>query len=60
MDYNPPGSSVHGILWERKLEWVAIPFSRRSSQPKDWNQLSQIADGFFIVWATGGFVILLK
>ena len=29
----PPGSSVHGILQERKLEWVAIPFSRGSSDP---------------------------
>ena len=31
MDYSPPGSSVHGILQARILEWVAIPFSRRSS-----------------------------
>ena len=33
MDYNPPGSSVHGILQARLLEWVAIPFSRGSSPP---------------------------
>ena len=32
----PPGSSVHGILQARILEWVAIPFSRGSSQPEDW------------------------
>ena len=31
MDYSPPGSSVHGILWPRTLEWVAISFSRGSS-----------------------------
>ena len=31
MDCSPPGSSVHGILWARRLEWVAIPFSRGSS-----------------------------
>ena len=31
MDYSPPGSSVHGILLARILEWVAIPFSRRAS-----------------------------
>ena len=31
--YSPPGSSVHGILQARILEWVAIPFSRGSSQP---------------------------
>ena len=35
MDCGPPGSSVHGILQERILEWVTIPFSRGSSQPKD-------------------------
>ena len=35
MDYSPPGSSVHRILQGRKLEWVAIPFSRGSSQPRD-------------------------
>ena len=33
MDCRPPGSSVHGILQARILEWVAIPFSRGSSQP---------------------------
>ena len=31
MDYGPPGSSLHGILQGRILEWVAIPFSRESS-----------------------------
>ena len=35
MDCNRPGSSVHGILQARILEWVAMPFSRGSSQPKD-------------------------
>ena len=35
MDYSPLGSSVHGILQARILEWVAIPFSRGSSQPRD-------------------------
>ena len=37
MDCSPPGSSVHGISHARILEWVAIPFFRRSSQPRDWN-----------------------
>ena len=32
---SPPGSSVHGILQARILEWVAVPSSRRSSQPRD-------------------------
>ena len=35
MDCSPPDSSVHGILQARILEWVAIPFSRGSSQPRD-------------------------
>ena len=35
MGYNPAGSSVHGILQARILEWVAILFSRGSSQPRD-------------------------
>ena len=36
MDCSPPGSSVHGILQARILEWVAMPFSRGSSWPRDW------------------------
>ena len=40
MDCSPPGSSVHGILQARTLEWVAIPFSRGSSQPRDRTQIS--------------------
>ena len=39
IDYNPPGSSVHGILQARILEWVAISFSRGSSWPSDWTCL---------------------
>ena len=38
MDYSPPGFSVHGILQARILEWVAVPFSRGSSQPRDQTQ----------------------
>ena len=52
MDYILTGSSVHGILQARILEWVAIPFSRGSSQPRDWTQVSCIAGRFFTVWAT--------
>ena len=52
MDCNPPGSSVHGILQARTLEWVAMPSSRGSSQPKNWTQISHIAGGFFTIWAT--------
>ena len=46
MDCSLPGSSVHGILQARILEWVAIPFSRRSSQPRDGTQVSHIAVDF--------------
>ena len=41
--YSPPGSSVHGILQARILEWVAISVSRGSSQPRDRTQVSHIA-----------------
>ena len=40
MDCSPSGSSVHGILQARILEWVAIPFSGESSQPRDWAHIS--------------------
>ena len=42
----------HRILQARILEWVAFPFSRRSSQPRDRTQVSCIAGGFFTSWAT--------
>ena len=44
LDCNPPGSSVHGILQARRLEWVAIPFSRGSSQPRDRISVSRIVE----------------
>ena len=40
---SPPGSSVHGILQARILEWVAISSSRGSSQPRDWTQVSCVS-----------------
>jgi len=43
MDYRLPVSSVHGILQARILEWVAIPFSRGSSPPRDQTQVFCIA-----------------
>ena len=49
---SPPGSSVHGILQARILEWVAISFSRGSSQTRDWTQVSRIAGRRFNLWAT--------
>ena len=53
-----PGTAVRqaplpmGILQARMLEWVAMSFSRGSSQPRDWTQVSSIAGGFFTIWAT--------
>ena len=44
---DPMNCVVHGILQARILEWVAFPFSRGSSQPKDQTQVSRIAGGFF-------------
>ena len=46
MDY-----TVHGILPDRVLEWVAVTFSRGSSQPRDQTQVSLIAGRFFMGWA---------
>ena len=53
MDCSPPGSSVHGILQARILEWVAIYVSRASSRPRDQTQLSCIAGEFFTVEPPG-------
>ena len=47
-----PGSSVHGILQARILEWVAISFSRGSSWPRDQTQVSHTAGRPFSLWAT--------
>ena len=46
-DYNPLGTCIHAILQARILEWVAIPFCRGSSQPRDWTWISSIA-GIFL------------
>ena len=52
MDSSPPGSSVHGVLQARILEWVAISFCKGSSWPRDWTWVSCIAGGFFTIWVT--------
>ena len=51
MECSPPGSSVHGILQTRMLEWV-VHSSRGSSQLRDQTQVSCISGRFFTVWAT--------
>ena len=52
MDCSLPGSSVHEILQARIMEWLAVPFPRRSSQPRDRTQVSHIAGRFFTIWPT--------
>ena len=60
MDYSPPDSSVHGILQVRILEWVSMPSSWGSSQPRNQTSISSISyivSGFFTHWATGKSLI---
>ena len=52
MDYSLRGSFIHGIFQARILEWVAISFSRGSSQPRDRTRVSRIVDRHFTIWAT--------
>ena len=52
VDCSPPGSSVHGILQARILEWVAISFSRESSRSRDRTQVSHIAGRRFNLCTT--------
>ena len=52
MDCSPPGSCVRGIPQARILEWVAIPFSRGSSWPRDQTQVSCKAGRFFTIGST--------
>ena len=50
--WDPMDYIIHGILQARILEWVAIPFSRESSQPRGWTWVSHPAGRLFIVWVT--------
>ena len=52
VDCSLPGSSIHGILQARILEWVAISFSRGSSRPRDWTNVSYLVGRRFTLWAT--------
>ena len=56
MDCSRPGSSVHGILQTRVLEWVVISFSRGSSPPRDRVRLSCIADRLFTNWTSREYI----
>ena len=63
LDYNPPGVSVHGILQARIPEWVAMPFSRGSSGPRDQTHISFVScfgrQGFFTTSAAWEALISL-
>ena len=48
-DCSPPGSSVHGVLQARILEWVDTLFSRGPSQPRDQTHISYITGSFFTI-----------
>jgi len=52
MDFSLPGSSVHGILQARIMEWTAISFFRGSSRPRDQTRVSCTAGRFFTIWTT--------
>ena len=52
MDCSPPGSSAHGILQARILEWVAMPFSRGSSRPRNQTCIVSLS---LLLWEAGSF-----
>ena len=58
MDCSPPGSSVHGILWARIVEWIAIPFSRGFSRLRNQTPVFHIVGGFCTIWATREALII--
>ena len=60
MEYTLPGSSVHGILQARMLEWVAISLSRGSSRSRDQTWVSCLAGRFFTISATWSYLQIKK
>ena len=50
--WNPVDYTIHGMLQDRILVWIAVPFSRVSSQPRDRTQISGIVGKFFTSWGT--------
>ena len=60
MDCSPPGSSIHGILQAKILEWVVISLSRGSFQPRDWTWVSHITGRCFTVWTTREALLFAK
>ena len=57
---DPIDYKVHGIFQARIPEWVAFPFSRGSSQPRDRSQVSHTAGRFFTSWATRDIMVFKK
>ena len=55
-----PRGIVHGVLQARILEWLVIPFSRGSSQPRNWTQVSHIAGGFYTSSHQGSPSLLIR
>ena len=63
LDHSPPGSSLHGILQARILEWVSISFSKRSFQPRDRTRvscISCIAGQFFTIPLPGNLHLIMS
>ena len=60
MEGNLPDSAVQGIFQARKLEWIAISFSRGSSQARDRTRVSCIADRHFTIWAMRGLGVHMR
>ena len=56
---SPSRLLIHGILQARILGWVAIPFSRGSSRPRDQTRVSRIANRFFTIWVTRSLRLLV-
>ena len=60
MDCSLPGSCDHGLLQARVVDWIAISFSRGSSQPRDQTQVFHIAGRCFIIWATRKAILYIE
>ena len=60
MDCSPPGSSVHGILQARILEWVAVPSSGEFSWPRDWTLVSYVWYPYTKCWVVKLNFIFIK
>ena len=60
MDCSLPGSSIHGISQAGMVEWIAISFSKVSSQPRNWTQVSCIAGALYHLSHQGSPLVITK